>query len=91
MYIGRHTHACTVCRLQILLISVINHNSGGSMICTCTCIFAVMPDNQRSPSSGEPHLFCDCDDCQADWEDISLDNFIGSDSDPDDDFYYDDT
>ena len=40
--------------------------------------------------SSDPHLFCDCDACQADWEDLSLDDFIGSDSDPDDDFYYDD-
>lgn len=47
--------------------------------------------NNRDSFTSQPHLFCDCDQCRADWEDISLDDFIGSDSDPDDDFYYDDT
>lgn len=54
-------------------------------------IASLATPGNRSSFSGEPHLFCDCDLCQADWEDISLEDFIGSDSDPDDDFYYDDT
>ena len=40
--------------------------------------------------SSDPHLFCDCDTCLADWEDLSLDDFLYSDSDPEEDFYYDD-
>ncbi|CAI8050706.1 DnaJ protein P58IPK homolog [Geodia barretti] len=51
----------------------------------------IWQSHNRGAFSSDPHLFCDCDACQADWEDLSLDDFIGSDSDPDDDFYYDDS
>ena len=55
------------------------------------CAPPFLSPGSRPTFGGEPHLFCDCESCLADWEDISLDDFIGSDSDPDDDFYYDDT